>query len=419
MVLKLADLDADSRKNLATFIGFLEETSNNDIKAKLKVIQKFNLDLVDDDVLALLMPNSKINIVTAVESTTEPMVLVKEAEVNSVKELRQHEKAVGIYGESWIVLQNRLLNAITNLDLNERRLIMFLSLIVRKAVDINPNQRTFIVRVQDFVSEYGIKSKGYYGEFEKIAVNLQQKYYEFWNFGKNEKDISKVRVNWITKGVYKDNQGEIHIDLHNDVVEMLTVFDQSNPFTKYERKMITELGSYGIILFELVASCMHQKHKQKSYTIEYLREKFNCIDTYPVISEFKRNVLDKAIKDIHGNTSYRISYIQKKQGRTISDIVFSFKDSKKLEGKNKKESAICSIRRDADNGDMFTVKSLSNKQLGHIARNPSFVADYNNLVSSTSAAGQDMNAWEFEMINRLKKDASQFNKRPIKEYLEY
>ena len=69
--------------------------------------------------------------------------------------------------------------------------------------------------------------------------------------------------------------------------------------------------------------------------------------------------------------------------------------------------------------DIFTVEWLNNKQLGRIARNKQFIADYNYLVSSTSLAGQDPNVWEFEMINRLKKDASQFKRRPIKEYLEY
>ena len=68
---------------------------------------------------------------------------------------------------------------------------------------------------------------------------------------------------------------------------------------------------------------------------------------------------------------------------------------------------------------MFTVEGLNDKQLGRIARNPSFVADYNDLVSSTSPAGQNMKVWESEMIKRLKKDASQFSKRPIKEYLHY
>lgn len=83
---------------------------------------------------------------------------------------------------------------------------------------------------------------------------------------------------------------------------MLTVFDKANPFTKYERQMIVNLGSYGIILFELISSCMHQQHKQKTYSIEYLREKFNCVDTYPIVSEFKRNVLDRAIKDVEKYT---------------------------------------------------------------------------------------------------------------------
>ena len=68
---------------------------------------------------------------------------------------------------------------------------------------------------------------------------------------------------------------------------------------------------------------------------------------------------------------------------------------------------------------MFAVEGLNDKQLGRIARNPSFIADYNHLVSSTSPAGQDPKEWEFEMINRLKKDASQFKKRPIRDYLEY
>ena len=68
---------------------------------------------------------------------------------------------------------------------------------------------------------------------------------------------------------------------------------------------------------------------------------------------------------------------------------------------------------------MFTVEGLNDKQLGRIVRNPAFMADYNHMVSSTSPAGQDAKAWEFEMINRLKKDVSQFKKRPIKDYIEY
>ena len=41
------------------------------------------------------------------------------------------------------------------------------------------------------------------------------------------------------------------------------------------------------------------------------------------------------------------------------------------------------------------------------------------FLSPTSPAGQNKEDWEFEMVNRLKKDATQFKNRPIKEYLDY
>ena len=46
-----------------------------------------------------------------------------------------------IYSDKWLVMQNRLLNAISDLDLNERRLIMFLSPLVRKHVENDPDAR--------------------------------------------------------------------------------------------------------------------------------------------------------------------------------------------------------------------------------------------------------------------------------------
>lgn len=87
--------------------------------------------------------------------------------------------------------------------------------------------------------------------------------------------------------------------------------------------------------------------------------------------------------------------------------------------KKDKKKIVIEVAGDDANNDMYTIDGLNDKQLGRITRNPSFVADYNDLVSSTSPAGQDMRVWEVEMIKRLKKDALQFKKRPIREYLVY
>ena len=317
------------------------------------------------------------------------------------------QTATKVYGENWVVLQNRLLNAISDLSLNERRLIMFLSPLVRKAVDIEPSQKAFFVSAKDFAKEYNISSKTVYRTLETITKTLHGKVFYVWLWRGNTKN--ERGVSWVAECEYLPNQGGIEIELTNTVIEMLTVFDKANPFTKYELQMITSLGGYGIILFELIASCMHQQHKQKSYTIEYLREKFNCVDKYSVISEFKRNVLDPAIKAIENNTPYRITYNQVKKGRKVTDIMFSFENTASKATAHQNE-------RDGTTIDFLT-DNLTDKQLERIARNKQFIVDYNHMISPQSNANNDMNEWVRVMVARLKTSPNDFNKRPISEYL--
>ncbi len=130
-------------------------------------------------------------------------------------------------------------------------------------------------------------------------------------------------------------------------------------------------------------------------------------------NDFKKRVLDLAVDEINEKTDLKVSYEQVKKGRTITGFKF------KVLVKDKPKKAKQEDGRDINTADMFTVEGLNDKQLGRIVRNPTFMAEYNHLVSPTSPAGQSQQGWEFEMLNRLKKDASQFSKRPIRDYLEY
>lgn len=235
-----------------------------------------------------------------------------------------------IYGNSLIVMQNRLLNAITNLSLNERRLIMFLSPIVRKTIDENPSQRTFNVSAIEFADEYSENKKrsNIYKALEDVADSLLERAFFFWDFSKSEKG-NKKGVSWVAECEYIKGEGRIEVTLTDTVTEMLTVFDKSHPFTKYERQNIVNLGSYGVILFELISSCLHQKNPNKSYAVNYLREKFNCIDKYESVTDFRLYVLKKAITEIEQNTPLKITVKPKKVGNSVTEMVFSFKDTSK------------------------------------------------------------------------------------------
>ena len=137
------------------------------------------------------------------------------------------------------------------------------------------------------------------------------------------------------------------------------------------------------------------------------------LSEYKAMSDFKKRVLDLAVKEINEKSDLKVSYEQVKKGVAIAG--FKFKVLTKVQPKNAKREAV----RDGNTADMFTIEGLNDKQLGRIVRNPAFMAEYNHLVSPTSPAGQSQQGWEFEMINRLKKDASGFQKRSIREYLDY
>lgn len=245
----------------------------------------------------------------------------------AVKEDKSPPAATKIYGKSWIVIQNRLVHAISNLDKNERRLVLFLSPIVRTTVDKNPDSRTFIVNANDFAAMFNLNNNNYYQTVRDTAKSLQSKSFTFWEFHKNAKRDLESSVSWIGKTTYMPYSSMIEVTLMDDVINMLSVFDRSNPYTRYQKNLIANLSTNGMILLELVASFEDRRSKQETYTTEYIREKFGCVDTYSNIAEFKRNVLDTAVKELREKTPYIVSHKSSAQrgGRTITHFTFNVK----------------------------------------------------------------------------------------------
>lgn len=366
---KLSELDSNERIYFENIMNFMNETWNDDIKQRLKIARKFDLDVYDEYIMELLTPKN-----------THPSLQIE----NPVASLPEN-RVTKIYGEKWIVIQNRLLHAISDLDLNERRLIMYLSPIVRKAVDIDPTQRVFTVKVKEFQAGYDIKGNYLYEELAEIADSIIQKAFFFWYGGKKGK--SKKGVSWVSECDYLESEGALQIKLDDTVIEMLTIFDKNNPFTKYQREMIVNLGVHGIILFELIASCMHQKYKQKSYEVEYLREKFNCLDSYLKLADFKRYVLDNAIKDIEKHTPYRIQYTQKKKGRIVSDIVFSFEDTSEQALENERKSLEIKTSNESKKTQSWQMKGLTDAQINKLKAFKKEFCDSNTSKMSSTFSG--------------------------------
>ena len=224
-----------------------------------------------------------------------------------------------------------------------------------------------------------------------------------------------VKSRWLSQVRYLDDEGAIEVVFTPAVVQGITRIDGAEEFfTKYLlEQTATMTSNYSVRLYELLVQWKQAKRTPMFELQEFRGQLGVEDDEYKAMSNFKIRVLDLAVEEINEKSDLNINYTQKKKGRKIIGFTFTVHE------KPKAKTDVISKERDASTADMFTVDGLNDKQLGRIARNPAFMAEYNHLVSPTSPAGQSQQGWEFEMVNRLKKDPAQFNKRPIKEYLEY
>lgn len=312
-----------------------------------------------------------------------------------------------------VVKTHRLNTAIQKLSLAEIRLMQLAIIDARETGTGIDSVTPLPIHASRYADAFGVTRQTAYEILIDAENSLFRRYFTFLD----EMDGKPVRSHWVSQAKYLDDEAIIEIMLTPAVVKEITRIDAKKNktlFTKFALEQVASMKSvYSVRLYELLTQW--RKAKKVGFALDVFRGQLGIDENeYKAMSDFKKRVLDLAVREINEKSDLNVSYTQIKKG--VSIVGFEFKVLTKNNPKNTRQE---STGRDADTADMFTVKGLNDKQLGRIARNPQFITDYNHMVSPTSLAGQSSQAWEYEMVNRLKKDASQFKKRPIREYLDY
>lgn len=310
-----------------------------------------------------------------------------------------------------VVKTNQLNSALQNLSLPEIRIIQLAIVDARETNTGLSTDKPLRIDALRYAEMFETTRQNGYQRMKDAEENLFNRRFSY----KNETG-KLVKSRWIQQVTYLDDEGAIELVFTLAVVKGISRIDGAEDFfTSYLLEQTASMDSiYSVRLYELLVQWKQAKNTPV-FELESFRDQLGIdVHEYKRMGNFKLRVLDLAVEEINEKSDIKVSYVQVKKGRTITG--FKFKVLVKDKPRNTKKQG---VSRDLNTADMFTIDGLNDNQLGRIARNPRFMADYNHLVQSTSPAGQDAKAWEFEMINRLKKDASQFNKRPIRDYLEY
>jgi plasmid replication initiation protein len=307
-----------------------------------------------------------------------------------------------------VVKSNRLNTAIQNLSLAEIRLIQLAIIDSREQNKGLSSDTPLRIDAMRYAEVFEVSKQTAYEALIDAEANLFERRFTFM-----DERALKVKSRWISQATYIDGEGAIEVIFTPAVVNEITrIHGIEQFFTKYTLEQTAQLKSlYAVRLYELLIQ-WREARKTPLFELETFREQLGLgVNDYKRMSDFKRRVLESSIKEINEKTDIKVSYTQEKKSTTIVGFKFVVREKSKPKAKQVAEA------RDVDNGDMFTIDGLSDKQLWRISRHKEFISTYSGLAKGDAA--KSWSAYSDFIVGEIKKDASKFSKkRPIREYLD-
>lgn len=222
-----------------------------------------------------------------------------------------------------VVKDNVLIGAAYTLDLSEQRLLLMAIVGARQAGLGVVVDQPLLMHAADYAKQFGISRDTAYEALQQAAAGLFDRYFSYQQMTKKG-NVEHVKSRWVSQISYVEKEGTVSITFAPAVVPLITRLEQH--FTSYELEQVSSLTStYAIRLYELLIG-WRSVGKTPQIPMEEFREKLGVEEgSMARIDNFKRKVLDIAIKQVNEHTDITASYEQHKRGRIVSGFSFTFK----------------------------------------------------------------------------------------------
>jgi plasmid replication initiation protein len=227
-----------------------------------------------------------------------------------------------------IVKDNALINASYNLDLVEQRLILLAIVEARESgKGINAND-PLTVHAESYINQFGVHRNTAYQALKDACDEPYLFARQFSYQSLSEKgNVINHKSRWVSEVAYIDNEAVVRLIFAPAIVPLITRLEEQ--FTKYEIQQISNLTSaYAVRLYEILIA-WRSTGKTPLITIYDFRQKIGVLETeYKRMYDFKKYVLDIALKQVNEHTDINVKVEQHKTGRSITGFSFSFKQKK-------------------------------------------------------------------------------------------
>ena len=215
---------------------------------------------------------------------------------------------------------NALIEAGYRLSLNEQRIILACIAQVDSREELLATSK-FEIHVKDFAKRFNLSEEATYSDLKEASKNLYSRSLTIYNPDPEQPELKKLETRWISSIGYMPEKGKLSLRFALDILPYLGGL--KGRFTKYELEHIGNMTStYGIRLYELL---MQWKGTGKrEIEIDWLKKQFELDANYDRMFDLKKRVIDPAIKDINKHSNYQVSWEQRKTGRKVTHLIFTF-----------------------------------------------------------------------------------------------
>ncbi|MDR5900382.1 replication initiation protein [Halomonas vilamensis] len=225
-----------------------------------------------------------------------------------------------------IYKSNALVEASYRLSLYEQRIVLASIAQVRRD-ELLTDQQLYIVSAQQIANMAGISVDRAYQHLKTAVERLFRREVTLYE-APNGKGGAKVRLTrWVQEVVYQKDQGTIALRFSQPMIPYLSQLTEQ--FTKFGMQDVAKMTSaHAIRLYELL--CQWRDIGKREVSVEWLREAFQLEGRYERIPDLKRWVIEPAVKQVNEHSPLWCKWDQRKTGRRVSHLIFTFGEKKSV-----------------------------------------------------------------------------------------
>lgn len=237
-----------------------------------------------------------------------------------------------------VVKSNRLVEASYRLNLAEQRIVLLAIVQARETQTGLTIDSNLEVRAADYAKAFDIPENQAYEQMIEAEQTLFNRYVILHDINPKTGKEDKIKTRWLSSVTYPKGGGSIYIQFAQKIVPYITRLETE--FTPYRLEKVARMSSaYAIRIYELLIQW--GGIGKREVEVEWLKKTLMVDDKYERLEHFKKKVIDIGLSQINEFSDLTASYTQRKTGRIVTHLIFTFskKPIPKQETKQENEVA--------------------------------------------------------------------------------